>query len=62
MATAVVAVTALVARTGIPAPADWATDPLWNWPLRLGVVAAIWFVVGPLWVSVAPPRKAVGAR
>lgn len=58
VAAVVVLVTALVAGTGIPAPGAWAADPLWNWPLRLGVITAIWFAAGPLWVTIAPPRKA----
>jgi len=61
VAAVVVLVTALVAGTGVPAPDDWNADPLWNWPLRLGVIAAIWFATGPLWVTIAPPRKPADA-
>ena len=50
----VLAAVALVAGNPVPAPAAWLSDPLWSWAGRLGVVGAIWFVAGPLWVTVFP--------
>lgn len=57
IALAVMAVTALVAGTGIPAPAAWTTDPMWSWGARLVPVVVIWFAVGPVWTTIAPPRE-----
>jgi hypothetical protein len=37
------------------------TRPLWappgGWLPRLGIITAIWFAVGPLWVTLFPPRE-----
>lgn len=52
----VIAVTALVAGTGIPAPTEWSADPMWSWAARLAPVVAVWFVGWPLWTTLAPPR------
>lgn len=57
IALAVMAVTALVAGTGIPAPAAWTADPMWSWGARLVPVVTVWFAVGPLWTTLAPPRE-----
>ncbi|MFC4947463.1 hypothetical protein [Pseudonocardia sp. GCM10023141] len=57
IALAVIAVTALVAGTAVPAPLDWFGDPMWNWGGRLAAIALIWFVGWPLRVSIAPPRR-----
>jgi hypothetical protein len=56
IALGVIAVTALVAGTGIPAPTDWPTDPMWSWAARLVPVVVIWFVGWPLWTTLSPPR------
>ncbi|GAA1386901.1 hypothetical protein GCM10009613_21610 [Pseudonocardia kongjuensis] len=37
-----------------PEPGQWPADPMWAWLGRLSVVAAIWFVAGPLWATVLP--------
>lgn len=57
-------VTATVAGTGVPALGRWPDDPMWNWGAWLVPVVLIWFAVGPLWTTVAPPRApgAVDAR
>jgi hypothetical protein len=56
VAAAVMVVTSLVAGTGIPMPAQWPADPMWNWAVRVGVVVAIWFAAGPVFTTIAPPR------
>ncbi|WP_158883082.1 hypothetical protein [Amycolatopsis anabasis] len=40
------------------------TRGLWagsGWLPRLGVITAIWFVVGPLWVTLSPPKERVNS-
>lgn len=59
---AVMATTALVAGTGIPAPMAWFADPMWNWGARVAVIVAIWLVGWPLRVTIAPPRRPVDAN
>lgn len=59
---AVMAATALVAGTGIPAPQAWFADPMWNWGGRVAVIVAIWLVGWPLRVTIAPPRRPVDAN
>jgi len=54
IAGAVLLVLSLVAGTGIPPVAEWMEDPLWSWTGRIGVVLAIWFVTGPVWVALGP--------
>lgn len=58
IAAAVVALTAVVAGTGFPAVLAWYDDPLWSWAARAGSVAVVWFVVGPVWTSVAEAGRA----
>ena len=36
---------------------QWFADPMWNWAGRVGVVTLIWFAVGPVWTTLAPPRS-----
>ncbi|MBF0722116.1 hypothetical protein IR165_06920 [Sanguibacter inulinus] len=50
----VLLVLSLVAGTGIPPVAEWMEDPLWSWTGRIGVVLAVWFVTGPVWVALGP--------
>jgi hypothetical protein len=57
VALAVMCATALVAGTGVPAPQEWTGDPMWSWGVKLVPVALIWFAVGPLWTTLAPPRR-----
>lgn len=57
IALVVLTVTALVAGTGIPAPATWPADPMWGWGSRLLPVVVIWLAVGPVWTTLAPPRE-----
>lgn len=57
IALAVLAATALVAGTGVPAPPTWPADPMWGWGARLLPVVVIWFAIGPLWTTLAPPRE-----
>ncbi len=59
IALAVMVVTALVAGTGIPDPTAWVTDPMWSWGARLVPVLLIWFAVGPVWTTLAPPQEPV---
>lgn len=54
---AVLAATALVAGAGLPSPAEWSGDPLWNWAWRLGIVVVIWFVGWPLWETLSPRQR-----
>jgi hypothetical protein len=56
IAVGVISLTAAVAGTGIPAPADWSADPLWSWATRLVLPLVIWFVGWPLRTTLAPPR------
>jgi hypothetical protein len=56
IALGVLCLTAVVAGTGIPAPADWVADPSWSWAARLVPALLIWFVGWPLWTTIAPPR------
>ena len=56
LAVAATAGIALVAGGPFPAPARWLGDPLWTWPARATVVAAVWFATGPLWATLAPGR------
>ena len=56
IAVAVMLLTTAVAGRGVPPPQQWFTDPMWNWAARAGVVALIWLVFWPVWVTVAPPR------
>lgn len=51
--------TSLLAGRGVPAPAAWATDPLWSTGLKPAGVAVIWLVVGPVWTTLNPPREKV---
>lgn len=47
----------LIFVVGTPAQ----TTALWEatgWLPRLGLITAIWFATGPLWVTLAPPRQA----
>lgn len=56
---------ALVAGSGVPGVARWLADPLWTWPARASIVAAIWFAVGPLWATLWPgvdDREHAGVR
>ncbi|OZM82585.1 hypothetical protein [Pseudonocardia sp. MH-G8] len=62
IALGVIAVTAVVAGTGIPAPAEWTADPMWSWGARLAPVVGIWFVGWPLWTTLSPPRAPAGTR
>lgn len=57
----VLLVTASVAGTGVPAPLDWFDDPMWNWGAWISVVVLIWFVTGPLWKTLEPPKDRVDA-
>jgi hypothetical protein len=56
IALGVMLVTATVAGTGVPAPLDWSTDPMWSWGARLAPVVLIWFVGWPLWTTLSPPQ------
>lgn len=62
IALGVIAVTAAVAGTGIPAVTTWAADPMWSWGARLAPVVAVWFVGWPLWTTLSPPREPVSSR
>lgn len=44
----------LVAGTGVPPVTSWPEDDLWSWMARIGVVLAVWFVTGPVWVALGP--------
>jgi hypothetical protein len=57
---AVSALIALVARLPLPAGPALLDDPFWTWAVTAAVVAAIWFVAGPLWVSFGQVTR--GAR
>lgn len=57
VALAVMAVTALVAGTGVPPFGEWSGDPMWSWAARVVPVVVIWFAVGPAWTTLAPPRE-----
>lgn len=54
IAVGVTVVLAAVGGTGVPAPLQWLGDPLWSWPARATIAAAIWFAVGPLWATLWP--------
>lgn len=59
IALAVMALSAVVAGTGIPAPELWVADPMWSWGARLVPVLLIWLAVGPVWTTLDPPREPV---
>lgn len=50
----VLLVLSLVAGSGVPPVTAWPGDALWSWMARIGVVLAIWFVTGPVWVALGP--------
>ena len=54
IAGAVLLTLSLVAGTGVPPVTTWPEDPLWSWTARIGVVLAVWFVTGPVWVALGP--------
>ncbi len=56
IAVAVMLLVAGVAGTGVPPVPQWGADPMWNWAFRVGIVTLIWFAVGPVWTTIAPPR------
>ncbi|MBN9109062.1 MAG: hypothetical protein J0I34_09785 [Pseudonocardia sp.] len=62
IALVVMAVIALVAGIGVPAPAAWLSDPFWTWGARVALATVIWFAVGPLWTTIAPPRDREPSR
>ncbi|MGD9990927.1 hypothetical protein [Pseudonocardia sp.] len=62
IAVVVVAVIAVVAGLGVPAPAAWLSDPFWAWGARVVLATVIWFAVGPLWTTIAPPRDREPSR
>ncbi|ODU00282.1 MAG: hypothetical protein ABS81_24100 [Pseudonocardia sp. SCN 72-86] len=56
IALVVMVVIALVGDAGLPAPGEWLSDPFWTWGARVALAAVIWFVAGPLWTTLSPPR------
>jgi hypothetical protein len=59
IAVAVMLLVELVAGRGLPLGEQWLSDPMWSWAQRTGVVALIWLVFWPVWVTIAPPRAPV---
>lgn len=50
IALGVIGTMSTVAGDGLLPPAQWLSDPLWGWALRIVVVLGAWIVFGPLWV------------
>lgn len=54
LAAAVMCLLTVVGGGPFPEIAQWHGDPMWAWLGRVSVVAAIWFVAGPLWATLLP--------
>jgi len=49
---------ALVARLPLPAGSRIFADPFWTWAARDAVIAAVWFVAGPVWATLGQVGRA----
>ncbi|MCO1660305.1 hypothetical protein [Pseudonocardia humida] len=56
IAVAVMLLVSAVAGTEVPPVLQWGADPMWSWAFRVGIVTLIWFGVGPVWTTLAPPK------
>lgn len=61
IAVAVMLLITAVAGRAVPPVLQWWADPMWRSAQTASIVTIIWFAVGPVWTTLAPPREPADA-